>query len=47
MRIAEYLDELKFMREIMEKEFKRTSNSRKIENGGLSDNGESVTRPMS
>ncbi len=46
-RIAEYLDELKLMREIIEKEFKRTSNSRRIENGGLSENGGTGTRPMS
>ena len=45
MGIAEYLDELKLMREIMEREFKRTSNSRRIENGGgLSENGE--TKPL-
>jgi len=43
--IAEYLDELKLMREIMEREFKRTSNSRRVDNGAeLSENGE--TRPL-
>lgn len=41
MGIAEYLDELKLMREIMEREFKRTSNSRRVDNGAeLSVNGE-------
>ena len=44
--IAEYLDELKLMRDIMEKEFKRTSNSRRIANTGLDEADDMGTRPL-
>jgi hypothetical protein len=45
-RIAEYLDELKLMRNIMEKEFKRTNNSRRIANTGLDEADDMGTRPL-
>ena len=44
--IAEYVDELKFMRNIMEKEFKRTNNSRRIQNTGLDEAGSTGIRPL-
>jgi hypothetical protein len=46
MDIADYLDELKLMRNVMEKEFKKTNNSRRIENTGLDEVGGTGTRPL-
>lgn len=46
MDIADYLDELKLMRNVMEKEFKKTNNSRRIENTGLDEAGGTGTRPL-
>ncbi len=46
MDIADYLDELKLMRNVMEKEFKKTRNSRRIENTGLDEAGGTGTRPQ-
>jgi hypothetical protein len=44
--IAEYLDELKLMRNIMEKEFKKTTNSGKIDNGGLYEAVDMGSKPL-
>jgi hypothetical protein len=50
LSIAENLDELKLMRNIMEKEFKKSSNSRRINDnnggGGLDEVGGTGTRPL-
>jgi hypothetical protein len=45
--IADYLDELKLMRNVMEKEFKKTNNSRRIiDVVGLDEVGGTGTRPL-
>jgi hypothetical protein len=44
--IADYLDELKLMRNVMEKEFKKTSNTKRLDISGLDEAGETGTRPL-
>jgi hypothetical protein len=46
LEIADNLDELKLMRNVMEKEFKKTTNSRRIDNGGLDEISNTGTRPL-
>jgi hypothetical protein len=44
--IADYLDELKLMRNVMEKEFKKTSNNKRLDINGLDEAGGTGTRPL-
>jgi hypothetical protein len=44
--IADYLDELKLMRNVMEKEFKKTSNNKRLDISGLDEAGGTGTRPL-
>ena len=46
LNIADYLDELKLMRNVMEKEFKKTNNTRRLDISGIDESGGTGTRPL-